>query len=741
VLTAVTDHSSRRLLTAVEAVGLAWLVTLPALRPLVWSGQPTDVANLFYLVLLAAAIVTGLLQRGLSAPAVDDCPVVWWRRPWLWGLVFLLAAAVGGWNSPYLAAAWTLIVGWTLHVAAPLALWPLLRRHPHLVMAGLVAGLVGEGLLMIGQALVERPHLAAQLAQNQVLTVEQRTADQYQARIGGWRLEGTFLLANTLGTYLIMLVPLVWSIAWRQRAAESSKGWIISAIVVMALIALGMTGSKAGMLALLLAMVVTAGLHRDVGHWRKRALGLTALLGLAAVIAAVFIPQVRSALVASAEVRLDYWRAGMALVAERPLTGHGLEGFAQQYPRVKLPSGEETVFAHQEMLQAAVDLGVPAMVVLLGWWWWILHSLRGSSMVASPPLSAKRLPHSTLVIMPLLLVFAGSVAGVLSATFTVYPWGLPWLWTIIMAGILTWIAKYAATLPLPSTAACWCAVLACLVHVQADFSLHSMQVVGVLAWVVALGQGVARGQADRQPAIASHTSELGSPRRQGCFAVAGLLVLCAVAFGVMASAERGQVLERAREAEAILARMRLAEAGRLSDQQRVAVWEALDETVSRVVVEDGRAALADDPREVLALTMIRRAVEGSRRFPADHDLVFVAIALGEHVQALMPERATVLTPMLESLVAEWPGDLLVIKALSEHYLRLARGATSDEQRRLARQAQSFALRAVDGYPTHLPLRQTVISAAELTGDQNTVATQQAEIARLTPLVHRDNRAR
>jgi hypothetical protein len=138
---------------------------------------------------------------------------------------------------------------------------------------------------------------------------------------------------------------------------------------------------------------------------------------------------------------------------------------------------------------------------------------------------------------------------------------------------------------------------------------------------------------------------------------------------------------------------------------------------------------------------IRRCVDESRRFPADHDLVFTAVALGEHLQALLPARASVVTPMLERMHAEWPGDLLVIKSLSEHYLRLARTSSGDSRRVQARQAQAMAHRAVELYPTHLPLRQTLIAAAELTGDQETVAVQRAEIARLTPLVHVDNRAR
>ena len=116
------------------------------------------------------------------------------------------------------------------------------------------------------------------------------------------------------------------------------------------------------------------------------------------------------------------------------------------------------------------------------------------------------------------------------------------------------------------------------------------------------------------------------------------------------------------------------------------------------------------------------------------------VARAELGELSVPQRAAVLTPMLETLVGEWPRDLLVIKALSEHHLRLAQQTMDDQRRAHARQAQVFAARAVELYPTHLPLRQTLIRAAQMTGDDQTVAAQQAEISRLEPLVHRDNRS-
>lgn len=725
--TTAADAAARILWSRVELVAGLWLVVLPLLRPVVWSGQPTDVANLFYLVLLAAAITTGLLLRGLETPSVTFAEA-WWRRPSLWGVGFLVLAACGSVFSPLPAAAWTLTVGWALHLAAPWALWPAIRRRPHLVVAGLVAGFVGEACLLIGQVSFERPHLAEQLASDPALTAAQRIADQYAVRIGSWRLEGTFLLANTLATYLLLVIPLLVGCAWRARGGTGKRRILTSALVVFAVVALLMTGSKAGILAGVVAGVVVAVVAGRSWRWRGAMLvGATALVGIA-----LLVPAVRQAAVGSAGVRLDYWSAGLALVAERPLTGHGLDGFAVHYPRVKPPAGEETIIAHQETLQAAIDLGVPAMLVLLAWWALVLWSLRSPITPTWVDAEAVHPPDRMLMVgLPVVLAFGFLAAGILHANLATWPGSLPAVWALAIIALLTVVAVLAVRLPLPPPIACWAAVLACLLHVQADFSLHSMQVVGVLPWVALVGRALVL-----PPPTAV---VIAGQSRQSWYAAAGLAILAATTVGIIASSTRGEVLERARGVEATYARLRLAEHGRLKDTQRIAVIEAFEHAYARAVTAHREAAVTDDPREGLALVTIADALDASRRFPADHDLVFVAIAIGEHFQAMLPKRAEVLTATLETLLHDWPHDLLVIKALSEHYLRLAGQATGERRQTLARQAQAVAGRAVELYPTHLPLRQTLIRAAESTGDQATIEAQRAEITRLEPLVHRDNR--
>jgi O-antigen ligase len=728
VTPALPDDADRRLLVHLETVAGVWLVLLPLLRPLVWSGEPTDPGNLFMLVLLAAATATGLLLRALAMPAAGaEAP--WWRRPAPWGAVFLVAAAVGSWASPLPATAWALTCAWALHLAAPLALLPIIRRRPGLLVGGLLAGLVGELLLMAGQVAFERPHLASMLLSDPGLSVQQRVADQLQVRIASWRLEGSFLLANTLASYLVLVLPLAVSTAWELRHRSGLARWWCAGLVVATALALVMTGSKAGILALLVATAVTAA--AGLRSWRLRGAIAAALVVVLAI--ALLVPALRERVAASAGVRLDYWRAGVELVAERPFTGHGLGGFEVHYPRVKSPAAEETILAHQETLQAAVDLGLPAAAVLLGWWILLMASLwPGPRAAMMPPVTAPggRSDRVAVVGAGALLLFALLQVGVMGANTATYPGALPTAWSLALGAIALLVATAARHLPLPSPLACWCALLACLVHAQADFSLHSPQVVGIAALVSCLGIARLRPLPD-VPAI-------GIPgARQRLFAVGALVVLLLVTAGVLVSAGRTDVLERGRQVEGALARLRLAQAGRLDAGQREQVMEALDYALGRVVAEEGR--LEGDPIEALSLSTIRQTIEESRRFPADPALALVALGTAEHFQALLPARAAQVTPHLERLAADWPGHVAATRALAEHYLRLARAAAPEARRVPARQAQAWAHRAVELYPTHLPMRALLISAAELTGDRETVLQQNAEIEGLAPLVHPDNR--
>ncbi len=680
---------ARRLGLWLERVGALWLLALPLLRPLIWSGEPTDLPNLLYLILLAGATATGLMLRGM-APGASG------RRAALVAILgagFLALMVVGAVRSPLPARAWTLVSLWALHLAAPWALLPLMARRPEVVAAGLVAGLLGEGAVLLGQFHWERPDLQQSFSADPALVAQSNLSEQYATRITSWRLEGSFLLANTLAAYLITLWPLLATATLRAWRAHAPARAILTLALAVASAALAVSGSKAGILSLALAVAVT--LVLILPRWRTRCLVAAALV--LALAGALAVERVRAHAWDSLAVRLDYWRAAVALIAEHPLRGSGMESFAVSYPRLKLARAEDTTIAHQEVLQAACDGGLPAAALLVAWWAALLLRLRPSALVASPapPAAAPALPWGLVAAAGALIAFALLFVGVLHANFLAYPGGKEGaapLWGVGMAALLTAILALVRRLPAVPPAACFCGVLACLLHALADFHLHSAQVVGVLALVAALGLATA-------PAAAGASAPgAPSPRRQWGLVLAGTAVLLAVTAGVMAAALRGDALEQGRRSEDVLRRAALARQPGADEPTQVRARGALDDELAR------HGILSDDEQSVgvFALTGALTLIAESERFPRDPDLALVAAGILTYGAELAPGSMAQLTIPIERLVRAWPGQIAYAKCLADLRLRLAvraRDAQAADAPARAAAAQHAAQAVVELYPS------------------------------------------
>ena len=692
-----------RLRRWLDAATGGWLVVLPALRPLVWSGEPADTANAGYACLLAAAIATALLRRALGGNAVALGRVGWV------GVVFLAIAALGAWRSPFPFQAWTTWYGWALHLGAAVALADAIRARPGLLVAGLLGGLAAECATLAAQVRWERPALIAQLALDPAAVDQERLRAHYDVRASSWRLEGTFLLANTLAAYLITVLPLVagltWS-AWRQRAPGR---FALGALTVLAALALARSGSKMGILALALAITVVAAASL---RGRRRVLsvaGLVAVIGVALV-----VPALRARVVASADVRLDYWRAGVAMVAEKPLFGHGLDGFRQQYPRLKPPGGEETVIAHNEPLQAAVDLGLPAGVLVLAWW---LLAVSGVWRARREIVLAEsgRSRATAAVIAGVLMAYVFLATGVLDGQ-TLGPW-----WQAMYgAGLIAVAMAVVWAIPMPPLPA-WAAVsglLACLIHALADFHLHSPQVVGPLALVAVLAGG-----------------GVPSPRRKSGSWAALALILLVGALGIsVAAGARDDLRQRATQAETVLRRLVLEHRQARDDGYRAETVVGLQQALG--AFDATLASLGPEPEQVLADAAVAEIAAASQRWPADPLLAGRAVSIANLAATLSPSAAQRFTPLVDGFQKRWPDHLLFVHAAAVHHRRLATLPDAGVEPDLV---QALLVQAIRLYPTHLPLRRQLIAIARARGDETSAQEQEAEVARLLPLVHPANR--
>jgi tetratricopeptide (TPR) repeat protein/O-antigen ligase len=181
----------------------------------------------------------------------------------------------------------------------------------------------------------------------------------------------TFVYPNALAGYLGLVLPLAAGAALAARAAhEMVSGLLAWGLTALLGIALVLTGSLGGWMAAAAGLAVFGLVLK--GQWlvkivrarlpettraRRSVLGA----GAAIVLVAVLVGGVLFMRTSSMRYRLEYWRAGTAMLAAKPM-GVGLGNFADHYTRFKTPAGTEVREPHNVYLGIAVEAGPVALI-------------------------------------------------------------------------------------------------------------------------------------------------------------------------------------------------------------------------------------------------------------------------------------------------------------------------------------------------------------------------------------------
>jgi len=184
------------------------------------------------------------------------------------------------------------------------------------------------------------------------------------------RIFSTTFSPDIFAGLLAMLVPL--SAAYLVDAARRrSKGRIFAAVVIAAeLLAAYLSGSLGGWLACGFGLLVlTAVLAGGGGRWKAGAVIITTVV----LIAAAGIVLRRAG--AFTDIghphnpivqRVNYWRGGLNVAAENPLTGVGPGHFGVAYLSVKPAGAGATRYAHNALVQYLSEDGIPGAI---GFFW------------------------------------------------------------------------------------------------------------------------------------------------------------------------------------------------------------------------------------------------------------------------------------------------------------------------------------------------------------------------------------
>jgi O-antigen ligase len=292
------------------------------------------------------------------------------------------------WRVPLLLAVWV-AMQWGLLVGDGYSA----RAHLPRLVAYLAAFLIAAHLSATRRV---RARLAAAI----VLLALVEAAMGLAQYLAGWQqiyhLQKVFYTAHASGTYvnpnhfaglLAMALPLALAAAlggWERyargaresedRETSPARAALLSFLTALLFVAVLYSRSRGGLLAATAGLVATGAVWLAASRRRREAaLAVGVFLAAAAALGAWvgLEPVVERYETTGRDLvaRTAVWRDTLALVAERPLAGAGFGSFGEVYPRVQTAHLEFTVdHAHNDYLQMAAELGVPAAALLAASW-------------------------------------------------------------------------------------------------------------------------------------------------------------------------------------------------------------------------------------------------------------------------------------------------------------------------------------------------------------------------------------
>ncbi len=191
------------------------------------------------------------------------------------------------------------------------------------------------------------------------------------------RLRGTFVNPNHLAFFLGLALPAVFAWGWwsfrraREEIQIERRVLLLAPPIIVWLLlfsGLAFTGSRAGMLASLIA-VVAQGALLAAGEKKRRWIAAGALAAATGLIVVAAIGRQEGlgrliGLSSGAGARIEAWRATLELIRRFPFAGSGLGSFREAFPLVQPASLPGTWrHAHSDLLELLATAGVIGAVL------------------------------------------------------------------------------------------------------------------------------------------------------------------------------------------------------------------------------------------------------------------------------------------------------------------------------------------------------------------------------------------
>ncbi len=171
---------------------------------------------------------------------------------------------------------------------------------------------------------------------------------------------------NAIAGALVMFVPL------QLALAITATGWrriVFAAMFLFTSATLLLTQSRGGYLSIAIAFAAW-------GIWsgKRSRLATIVLIVVVLVVAVPLRHEISAGAGFSSDVqgRTELWSRAITMIGDFPFTGIGMNTFRKimpvMYPAFMTPSSYDIAHAHNHLLQAALDLGIPGLIAYLAIW-------------------------------------------------------------------------------------------------------------------------------------------------------------------------------------------------------------------------------------------------------------------------------------------------------------------------------------------------------------------------------------
>lgn len=174
---------------------------------------------------------------------------------------------------------------------------------------------------------------------------------------------------NAIAGALVMFIPLQLALAISTRRALHGAAFAITSLTLL------LTQSRGGYLSLMAGVI--AWLLWSGPRTRRWTIALLIAAALIAIplrtrITSLLTEHVGSGIASDVPSRMELWSRALRAIGDFPLTGLGMNSFRRVmpaiYPVFLTPPDVDITHAHNHLLQAALDVGLPGLIAYLAIW-------------------------------------------------------------------------------------------------------------------------------------------------------------------------------------------------------------------------------------------------------------------------------------------------------------------------------------------------------------------------------------